>query len=1107
MASLLPGTRVQARGLPWEIVSVDPLGDQQRFRLRGLGGALQGYEFEIIHPFEKVIPISEDIAPEKAGRLNDWNLYHDAFLLEQAFGSQAILATQPGRLNLDAYQLVPLLRALELPRSRILLADGVGLGKTIQAGLIISELIARRRAHRILIVTPAGPLLEQWRQEMKARFGLRFRVLNRDSLQALRHENELGANPFDQESLGLISIDFAKQERILTDLERSSFDLVIIDEAHHCVRIGKAEGADREDSLRRRLAEVLARQAEGLLLLTATPHDGYDAHFASLIELLDPSLLTGGLDGRSKLRGNAYQRHVIRRLKTHIKDPETGEDRFKVRKVLAKPVTADKEKHASFAEFHAALLSLVNPRIRAAIRSRRFGEVLAFMSLLKRSVSSVQACLNTLNVVATRYEQLAKEGHEEKTTRQDRLKSLRKMRKQMERYGSLSAEEEEDKATLEAEDLAAEIFNTGADELLTAINQSKLAQSQTAEREKRLEAINQAIAASTKARRRDDRRNKKIAETLAGLKELVDLAKIALPEDPKLEAVVSQIIEIRKAEPKANVLVYTEYTDSQAVLVEALKAAKAVKRLKGKIAEISGKDGEADRIAITERFAKNDNIILVSTDATAEGLNLHERCHHLIHLELPYNPNRLEQRNGRIDRYGQQLDPLVRYLYLRGTFEERVLLRLVAKYEKQRQALTFVPNTLGVIHNEESPLTGRLLDSLSKEDGQFSLFNLSADPVTEALPEDSDDEATQQVLKEIDKSLAQFKKAAVSNQWLGASGLNAGPGRIKEADDAVQAGQQLNRVDLTSFVIKALEREDLSPEEYEQDTWRVRLSGPWVHGLEELPGYDADKQMLRMTTKVNKVVDERERPLGFLGRGHPIVRRTIERVRQRRFGSNDDPIDIRVSAAQGDGPALLVTALCQVESRRGRAFERVLAALIYPNQPDQVFLKHNEWQHLSAHPTETSKGHWKHFEDWGMERIDAALKNIGKAFAEIVAPDFLRHAKRTLDRDEKELTSWLKSRSVDLTGEKIVAEPSLFPDLDGKGERRATWMDSNDPMKRLSGFANDKTPPLRQRLEAETVLSNYTRRREELRQRQGLKVSEAQILGLLMIVPEGQAKP
>src|SRR5262249_21328389 len=130
---------------------------------------------------------------------------------------------------------------------------------------------------------------------------------------------------------------------------------------------------------------------------------------------------------------------------------------------------------------------------------------------------------------------------------------------------------------------------------------------------------------------------------------------------------------------------------------------------------MSGADNETARSATTDRFRSESNLILVSTDAAAEGLNLHQRCHYLLHLELPFNPNRLEQRNGRIDRFGQQYDPIVRYLYLHGTFEERILLRLIAKYERQRARLTFVPNTLGLTASTDSAAE-RLLKGLMDED-------------------------------------------------------------------------------------------------------------------------------------------------------------------------------------------------------------------------------------------------------------------------------------------------------------------------------------------------------------------------------------------------------
>jgi hypothetical protein len=342
MTTFLPGTEVQARGLRWEVVDAQALGLQVLYRLRGLQGALAGHELDLLHPFEAIEPLTRDFRPDRAAHLRNWLVYHQAFLLEQALGLDALLAAQPGRLRLEPYQLVPVLRAIRMSRVRLLLADGVGLGKTIQAGLVLTELMARRLAHRILVVTPAGPLLEQWKAEMGERFGLRLDVIDRARLEEIRRATELGANPFDHVPLGLVSIDFLKQERVLDLLERASYDAVVIDEAHHCMEVGA--GGDRDDSLRRRLAEVLARRSDALLVLTGTPHDGHDRSFASLCELLDPSLV----DGRGTLRGDRYRAHVVRRLKRHIVDPATGQRRFRERDVVPRAVTASPAAHPAF---------------------------------------------------------------------------------------------------------------------------------------------------------------------------------------------------------------------------------------------------------------------------------------------------------------------------------------------------------------------------------------------------------------------------------------------------------------------------------------------------------------------------------------------------------------------------------------------------------------------------------------------------------------------------------------------------------------------------------------------------------------------------------------
>ena len=150
---------------------------------------------------------------------------------------------------------------------------------------------------------------------------------------------------------------------------------------HRCQR-----RRDREDTQRRRLAEVIARRSDGLLLLTATPHDGYDPHFASLIELLDPSLV----DGRGGLVGIGYRRHVVRRLKSHIRDHD---DRraplFRDRRVVPVRVEVAVTAAASVQQFHVALAALIAPRLRRATRIREHADALAFVSLLKRSVSTI----------------------------------------------------------------------------------------------------------------------------------------------------------------------------------------------------------------------------------------------------------------------------------------------------------------------------------------------------------------------------------------------------------------------------------------------------------------------------------------------------------------------------------------------------------------------------------------------------------------------------------------------------------------------------------------------------------------------------------------------
>lgn len=1083
MPELLPGTEVRARGLRWEVVDLSASGDETRYRLRGLEGALRGQEIHLLHPFEDLVPIQRDLNPTKPGRLMQWRLYHEAFLLDQALGPGALLAAQPGRLKIAPYQLVPVMRALRLSRVRLLLADGVGLGKTIESGLVMAELIARRRAHRILIVAPAGPLMDQWRAEMRERFGLRFDVLDRDRLQEIRVGTELGANPFDHVALGLISVDYAKQERVLQELERTQYDLVVIDEAHHCIRLGGV--GDREDSLRRRLAEVLAQQSDNLLLLTATPHDGYDPHFDSLMELLDPSLV----DGRGALKGEAWRRHVVRRLKAHVKDPTTGQPMFRTRKVTPVAVPFAAETHPAFVRLQRGLVELVAPRLKTAMRKRRYGDVLAFVSLLKRSVSSVAACKRTLQTIAGRFGDLVAAGAEDAETRKQRLATLQVLQRRLARFGVLSPEEERDQATLEAEDMAAELFN--AEDDAEATKQLLLS----------LDALRrEARSASTQL--------KKVSTLKDGLDELVALADAALAEDPKLGAVVDEIARIRAKEPEANVLVYSEYVDSQVAVAQHLRAAiENEKRVTGQVLTLAGDDDyttDGDRESVLTRFQNSDDLVLVSTDASAEGLNLHARCHHLIHVELPYNPNRLEQRNGRIDRFGQRFDPEVSYLYLRGTFEERLLLRLIAKYEKQRARLSFMPDTLGAVTLAAEDTSGRLLAGLVED--ELSLFRAPAKTVDFNTADDADTDATayRELLGEIDKAMRDFEKASKNHSWLADAGLNADEKLVAEAERARMDAQALGVVDLLSFVKEAVRADSAIPGAVKENgpVTELRLAPDWTWGLDDVPGWDAQTRVLRVTHDADVSVDSQNRPVGFLGRAHPVVRRALDRVRNLQYGGDDTSLDRRVAVASHAEPvpAAVITYLVRVHSELGREFERVIAVRIGPDGEPVAELSPDAWlARGDASRAVVATGVWQSaFSSWLPGR-QAHAADAAKSASTALVDAFLDVHGQDLDRELGEVTDWVRARADDLCPRTPPTTMGLF-DAAAPAPQPA-WMTSTVPTERLAGFATDARYPARARAEAEGVLRLYQRRQRDLERRRHVRSAEVVPLGMLLLVP------
>ena len=595
-----------------------------------------GRSLAVVTPPERVTPLPPEelrFDLSELGPVGPWIAAHRALALT-AVRDDALGGARYGRVELEAYQVAPVLRILAKPRPRLLIADDVGLGKTIEAGLCLLELMHRRRADRILIVVPPG-LIPQWREELGERFGLEFTVIeNATGLARVQTTLPAGLSPWDLPRARIVtSVDYLKKDEVRRRALAKPWDLVIVDEAHALAESGTPRNPYR--TRRTRLGEDLRDRSRGLLLLTATPHNGYPHSFRSLVELVEPTAATlTGANARERI-----ERAMVRRMKRQIVRREDGgwKPAFLPRSVEPIPVTVEGDA--------ARLFELIGAYCSRAVREARGehdAELVSFAMQIvrKRAASSRLALERTL---AHRLEALKKES-----------------------------EREEPPDRAEMRDLQADVPMSDAQ----------------AERVAR-RILRSAIP-------NDERRRKAEVKRIAEIQRLLK----ALPgPDPKVAALVGHLREVFASDPKAKVIVFTEYLDT----LEAIKVGleEAGPPLAGAHVELRGGLSIRQRQTVQRRFEDPDVRVLLATDAASEGLNLQRRCHRMVHFELPWNPNRLEQRNGRIDRYGQTRAPQIRYLYYPSSPEDDVLARLVKKIEEMASARVSTPDVLGVLSGVE----------------------------------------------------------------------------------------------------------------------------------------------------------------------------------------------------------------------------------------------------------------------------------------------------------------------------------------------------------------------------------------------------------------------
>ena len=559
---IAPGTRIELRNEEWLVRRVDAtLSGGQQLSCIGLSELVKDKEGVFLTELDQNKQLGTKISvlnPEDTEFIQDLSdgfidsrLYLEALLRETPPTDNKLYVGHKAAMDFVPYQIQPTIQTLNQPRQRILIADAVGLGKTLEAGILVSELMRRGKGKRILVVAVKS-MLTQFQKEFWNRFTIPLTRLDSIGIQRVRNQIPSNHNPFLYYDKAIVSIDTLKQGvEYRNYLENAYWDIIIIDEAHNV--------AERSSSSQRsKLAKLLATRSDTLVMLSATPHDGRAKSFASLLNMLDATAIANPDD--YKKEDYADKGLVIRRFKKDIVDQVKGE--FKERE------THQVKSQATQAE-QAAFDYLLEIKF-AKIDKVRSAGLLFKTTLIKALLSSPVACIKT---ITNRIQILTKK---EDSAYQDDIRQLETLQK-----------------------------------LLESITPEQFSKYQT------------------------------LRKTLKGS---------------------DNTVEWKTNVSKDRLVIFTERIESLKFLQQQLT--QDLKLKPGQVEILHGSLADTEQQRIVEDFGQEHAKVrlLLCSDVASEGINLHYLSHRMIHFDIPWSLMVFQQRNGRIDRYGQEQTPQIVYL-------------------------------------------------------------------------------------------------------------------------------------------------------------------------------------------------------------------------------------------------------------------------------------------------------------------------------------------------------------------------------------------------------------------------------------------------------------